>query len=88
MVYAGFHNLSTRLHSIVQSFVLHSYLNNEKTTTCGTSGYQKGMYKKIKGQDKVMYVKFLHGIGRKSQEQVVCTISKKEKSGTGIFNFP
>ena len=88
MVYAGFHNLSTRLHSIVQSFVLHFYPNKEKTTTRGTSGYQKGMYKKIEGQDKVMYVEFLHGIGRKSQEQVMCTISKKEKSKTGIFNFP
>ena len=77
MVYAGFRNLSTRLHSIVQSFVLH-----EKTTTCGTSGYQKGMRKKIEGQYKVMYVEFLHGIGRKSQEQVVCTISKREKSKT------
>jgi len=54
MVYAGFHNLSTRLHSIVQSFVLHFYPNKEKTTTRGTSGYQKGMYKKIEGQDKVI----------------------------------
>lgn len=56
IVYTGFHNLSTRLHSIVQSFVLHYYLNKEKTTIRGTGGYQKGMHKKTEGQDKVAYV--------------------------------
>jgi len=37
------------------------------------------MYKKIEGQDKVVYVELLHSIGRKGQEHVVYTISKKKK---------
>jgi hypothetical protein len=62
--------------------VLHCYLNKEKTTIRGTGGYQKGMHKKTEGQDKVAYVELLHSIGRKDQEQVVYTISEKEKSKT------
>ena len=62
--------------------MLHYYLNKEKTTIRGTGGYQKGMHKKTEGQDKVAYVELLRSIGGKGQEQVMYTISKKEKSKT------
>ena len=40
------------------------------------------MHKKTEGQDKVAYVELLRSIGGKGQEQVMYTISKKEKSKT------
>jgi len=36
------------------------------------------MYKKIEGQDKVVYVELSHSIGRNGWEQVVYTISEKK----------